>query len=515
MTAFDTDDIQQHVLSVLDSAPIPDTRKLSYPNGLEADVESSSSEYQLSIKSALDSLVGKEMVVYQTHNIENHVLTLEGQAVAQSGSHEYRVWEALGDNGLLMRELQAALGEESAKIGQGKAFRNKWIKKRSDGGFIRAVTADQITDQTKLDLLSIEQTGSLPNDDPKGSGLADYRKRKLCEKRKYVYFSVEKGPKFSTTIERPETDLTVELLASGRWKTATFKPYNFNAEGVPPNAGALHPLMKVREEFRSIFFEMGFTEMPTDKYIETSFWCFDSLFVPQQHPARESQDTFYLKDPVASTDFPADYYEKVKEIHESGGYGSIGYRAPFQKSETAKLVLRTHTTSVSANMLYQIAQECQKNKEDFKPSKLFSIDRVFRNEAVDATHLAEFHQVEGVVADKNITLGDLIGFMEVFFAKMGIHDIRVKPTYNPYTEPSMEIYSWHSGLNKWVEIGNSGLFRPEMLEPMGLPPDVRVLGWGLSLERPTMIKYGISNIRELLGHKVSLASVQKAAAVRF
>ncbi|KAI9623984.1 hypothetical protein KEM48_009211 [Puccinia striiformis f. sp. tritici PST-130] len=501
-TNFDSHDIQQHILTILDSAaPIADTRLLSYPDGRAADPEEcASTEYQLSIKSALDSLVAKEMVTYQTHNIEHHLLTQEGHDLAQSGSHEYRVWDALGEDGLSMAELQAKLGPDSAKIGQGKAFRNKWIKKRSDGGFIRAVTADQLIDQTKR---------------PKGTGLADYRKRKLCEKRKYLYFSIEKGSKFSTVIERPETDLTVELLTSGRWKTATFKPYNFNAEGVPPNGGALHPLMKVREEFRSIFFEMGFTEMPTDKYIETSFWCFDSLFVPQQHPARESQDTFYLKDPVSSTDFPSEYYEKVKNIHEVGGHGSIGYRAPFQESETSKLVLRTHTTSVSANMLYQIAQESLSNGGDFKPSKLFSIDRVFRNEAVDATHLAEFHQVEGVVADKNITLGDLIGFMEVFFAKMGIHDIRVKPTYNPYTEPSMEIYSWHSGLKKWVEIGNSGLFRPEMLEPMGLPPDVRVLGWGLSLERPTMIKYGISNIRELLGHKVSLASVQKAAAVRF
>ncbi|KNE95974.1 hypothetical protein PSTG_10665 [Puccinia striiformis f. sp. tritici PST-78] len=516
-TNFDSHDLQQHILTILDSAaPIADTRLLSYPDGRAADPEEcASTEYQLSIKSALDSLVGKEMVTYQTHNIEHHLLTQEGHDLAQSGSHEYRVWDALGEDGLSMAELQAKLGPDSAKIGQGKAFRNKWIKKRSDGGFIRAVTADQLIDQTKLDLLSIDQSGVLSTDDPKGTGLADYRKRKLCEKRKYLYFSIEKGSKFSTVIERPETDLTVELLTSGRWKTATFKPYNFNAEGVPPNGGALHPLMKVREEFRSIFFEMGFTEMPTDKYIETSFWCFDSLFVPQQHPARESQDTFYLKDPVSSTDFPSEYYEKVKNIHEVGGHGSIGYRAPFQESETSKLVLRTHTTSVSANMLYQIAQESLSNGGDFKPSKLFSIDRVFRNEAVDATHLAEFHQVEGVVADKNITLGDLIGFMEVFFAKMGIHDIRVKPTYNPYTEPSMEIYSWHSGLKKWVEIGNSGLFRPEMLEPMGLPPDVRVLGWGLSLERPTMIKYGISNIRELLGHKVSLASVQKAAAVRF
>ncbi|MBW0513874.1 hypothetical protein O181_053589 [Austropuccinia psidii MF-1] len=515
-TSMDSFDLQLHILSILDRSPISDTRNLTAPDSHEDSPKAYSAEDQLAIKGALDSLAGKEMINYQTHHIEAHVLTPEGQSLAESGSHEYRVWEALGENGLLMSELQASLGGEGAKVGQGKAFRNKWIKKREDGGFVRAVTADQIVDQTQIDLISIQNTGALSKDDSKGSGIADYRKRKLCEKKKSMYFSVEKGPKFSLQIERPETDLTLDLLASGRWKTAAFKPYNFNAEGVPPMVGALHPLMKVREEFRNIFFEMGFTEMPTDQYIESSFWCFDSLFVPQQHPAREAQDTFYLKDPVASTDFPSEYYEKVKRIHESGGYGSIGYRAPFQKSETAKLVLRTHTTSVSANMLYKIAQQFKEsNQETFQPSKLFSIDRVFRNEAVDATHLAEFHQVEGVVADKNITLGDLIGFMEVFFAKMGIHDIRVKPTYNPYTEPSMEIYSWHEGLKKWVEIGNSGLFRPEMLEPMGLPADVRVLGWGLSLERPTMIKYGISNIRELLGHKVSLASVQKAAAVRF
>lgn len=78
--------------------------------------------------------------------------------------------------------------------------------------------------------------------------------------------------------------------------------------------------------------------------------------------------------------------------------------------------------------------------------------------------------------------------MEVFFSKMGVKNLRFKPAYNPYTEPSLEIFSWHEGLGKWVEIGNSGMFRPEMLEPMGLPADVRVLGFGLSLERPTMIR---------------------------
>jgi len=156
-----------------------------------------------------------------------------------------------------------------------------------------------------------------------------------------------------------------------------------------------------------------------------------------------------------------------------------------------------------------------KERGEFKPAKLFSIDRVFRNETMDATHLAEFHQVEGVVADKNLTLADLIGFMRVFFKKMGIENLRFKPAYNPYTEPSLEIFAFHPQLKKWVEVGNSGMFRPEMLEPMGFPKDVHVHGWGISLERPTMIRYGINNIRTLVGHKVSIESIENSPAVRF
>lgn len=160
--------------------------------------------------------------------------------------------------------------------------------------------------------------------------------------------------------------------------------------------------------------------MPTNRFVDSCFWNFDTLFVPQQHPARDLQDTFFIRDPPSTSDFPREYLEKVRKVHESGDFGSIGYRYPWKESETSKLVLRTHTTAISAAMLYKIAQE------GWKPSKLFSIDRVFRNETVDATHLAEFHQVEGVVADENITLGDLIGFMEVFFAKMGITNLRFK-----------------------------------------------------------------------------------------
>ena len=258
---------------------------------------------------------------------------------------------------------------------------------------------------------------------------------------------------------------------------------------------------------------MGFEEMPTNRfeipvkilytaklcrYVETGFWNFDALYVPQQHPARDLQDTFYISDPpvadkpradpegsgLPTTDKPLDYeqyWKDVHEVHENGKYGSIGYRYPWSAKESLRLVLRTHTTAISTYMLHKLAANP-------KPARYFSIDRVFRNESVDATHLAEFHQVEGVIADFGLALGGLIGFMETFFGKMGVHGLRFKPAYNPYTEPSLEIFGWHQGLEKWVEIGNSGMFRPEMLEPMGLPKDMRVYGWGLSLERPTMIK---------------------------
>ena len=287
---------------------------------------------------------------------------------------------------------------------------------------------------------------------------------------------------------------------SGAWKTAAFKPYNFKSLGADQNAGALHPLNKVRHEFRQIFFEMGFEEMPTNRFVETGFWNFDALFVPQQHPARDLQDTFYISDPkiadkphAETEDDRADYeayWKNVRDVHQEGKYGSIGYRYPWAEDESLRLVLRTHTTAISTAMLHKLASRKGPDGRP-PPARYFSIDRVFRNETVDATHLAEFHQVEGVIADYGLSLGGLMEFMEIFFTKMGIEDLRFKPAYNPYTEPSMEIFSFHKGLNKLVEIGNSGMFRPEMLEAMGLPKDMRVFGWGLSLERPTMIKYKV------------------------
>lgn len=388
-----------------------------------------------------------------------------------------------------------------ANLGQGKGFKNKWIKKTGTH-IVRLV--DTITDQTKVDLETVQLTGTHSSKDT----LKDLKRRNLIKSTKILSYAVDKGTQFSTDLKKQATDLTLEMLQSGSWKTEEFKKFNFDSLGINPQGGNLHPLMKVREEFRNIFFEMGFEEMATNDFVESSFWNFDALYVPQQHPARDLQDTFFLKDPAMANGLPADIWQKVRDVHEKGGYGSIGYRYPWSEAEAKKLVLRTHTTAVSSHVLNKLAEE------PYRPAKYFSIDRVYRNEAVDATHLAEFNQVEGVIVDKNMSLGSLIAFLDVFFQKMGITNLRFKPTYNPYTEPSMEIFTWHAGLDKWVEIGNSGMFRPEMLRSLGLEEGVNVAGFGLSLERPTMVKYDVDNIRELVGHKVDLGMIEANPACR-
>nr|ODN92976.1 phenylalanine-tRNA ligase, alpha subunit [Cryptococcus depauperatus CBS 7855] len=500
------EELQPVILQALDASDngLPDSRQLAFSGKALITQED-----QAVVRAVLDSLASKDMVTYKQITTTLYSLTPEGTTIIENGSHEYRVWSALPVEGqgepLGVPELEKAVGKETTKIGQMRAFKNKWIAK--DGaGFLRAAEAP--VDETAKQLRHIDSTGLIPGNDE--TLAKELTKRKLITPKKHIHYSIEKGPAFTTKVKQLETELTVEMLQSGAWEDASFKQYNFAATGQPTDGGALHPLLKVREEFRTIFFDMGFSEMPTNRFVESAFWNFDAMFVPQQHPARELQDTFYVKDPIKALKPDQDYYNRVRATHEQGGYGSIGYRAPFSEAESEKLLLRTHTTAVTTDMLWRLVRQ----EGGFKPTKMFSIDRVFRNETADATHLAEFHQVEGLVADYNITLGHLIAFMKEFFSKTGNHKLRFKPAYNPYTEPSMEVFSWHEGLGKWIEIANSGMFRPEMLAPMGLPPGVRVLGWGMSLERPTMIKYKIQDIRTLVGHKTDLDQVKKRAAVR-
>jgi len=519
-------DLTQQVLDLLDTKEPLQTNE-DFPKVAQAV-----------IKAALDRLASRSMIVYQSKDEEKVLLTREAEGIVESGSHELKVWRVVKERGSVgVKELPGIVGAEIASIGQGNGFKNKWIKK--DGDSLVPLITEEPKDSSRDTLKQIQDTQTCTD----VKLLKDLKKKKLVTTTKVITYTVTKGVKYAKEMPVEHTDLTVELLASGAWETANFKPYNFKALGANQNAGALHPLMKVRQEFRNIFFSQGFVEMPTGHFVDTGFWNFDALFVPQQHPARDMQDTFFVSHPPKADKPRLDtaneavmdrmeagskrlfataeseqrqkksrnfdkYWDDVRKVHQEGAFGSIGYRYPWEEDESLRLVLRTHTTAVSTWALHRLA-------EDARPARYFSIDRVFRNETVDATHLAEFHQIEGVIADFGLTLGGLQRFLEDFFANMGISNLRFKPAYNPYTEPSMEIFGYHAGLARWLEIGNSGMFRPEMLEPMGLPKTMRVYGFGLSLERPTMMKYGVSNIRELLGHKVDLSWIREQPAVRF
>jgi phenylalanyl-tRNA synthetase alpha chain len=525
-----TEESEAAILTFLSASPeavIEDTYPWSQASNLD----------HKTVVGAIKSLLADQYVLVENLETSFYSFTAEGQSILDNGSQEVLVLKALNEVGKMsISDLQDKVGKDVAKIGMGNCMKAKWVKK--DGlDLIPIKKVDEVEDTVRMQLQCLhdadfkvdalsDKVGALSSKFMKGgfirflhSFLSSMRKQdaKDLKRRKLINLvvvkshKVSRGPAYKPQRVKKAADLTKEMLDSGAWETAEFKPYNFLVLGEKVGGGYLHPLLKVRAEFRKILMEMGFQEMPTNKWVESSFWNFDSLFQPQSHPARDAHDTFFIKEPAQTLSVPEEYYERVKTMHEIGGAGSIGYRYDFKREEAMKNLLRTHTTAVSSQMLYKLANQ----PGGFKPARYFSIDRVFRNETMDATHLCEFHQVEGLVADYNLSLGDLIGTIETFFKKIGITQLRFKPAFNPYTEPSMEIFGYHPDLKKWTEIGNSGMFRPEMLQPMGLPENVRVIAWGLSLERPTMIKYRISNIRDLFGHKVEMARTQSAPICRF
>jgi phenylalanyl-tRNA synthetase alpha chain len=270
-------------------------------------------------------------------------------------------------------------------------------------------------------------------------------------------------------------ELTEEIIANGSWKGAEFRPYAL-APTKDARVGKVHPMTRMVMKVKRVFRDMGFEEMEGNM-VESAFWNFDALFQPQDHPARELADTFYLE---GEEKLPENaLVDKVKKSHEKG------WKYTWSREEAKKRVLRTHTTVLSAQYLHRL-----KGKE---AKKYFAVGRVFRNEATDFKHLAEFHQVEGIVAWEGATFRDLLGLLTEFYRRFGFEKIRFRPSYFPYTEPSVEVEVFLEERKEWMELGGAGVFRPEMTKPLC---DVYpVLAWGLSLERPMMLMEGLKDIR--------------------
>jgi len=260
--------------------------------------------------------------------------------------------------------------------------------------------------------------------------------------------------------------------------------FDVNVPARDAHLGKSHPISRMTKRITTIMTELGFQEMEGG-VIESSFWNFDALFQPQDHPARELADTFYINKTIPLPEDKA-LVERVKKAHEEG------WKYRWDPKEASRAVLRTHTTCLSARYLAAM--------KDKGPRKYFAIGRVFRNEATDYKHLAEFHQVEGIIAWDKAKFTDLLGVLKEVYRKLGFEKIRFRPSFFPYTEPSLEVEVYFEPRKQWLELGGAGVFRPEVSIPLaGIYP---VLAWGISLERPLMLLLELEDIRELYRNDV-------------
>jgi phenylalanyl-tRNA synthetase alpha chain len=356
---------------------------------------------------------------------------------------------------------------------------------------------------SKIDGAStIDDETALKNPQAGGQRTRDLIKRGILQETESVRNIVSINPEGLVLAKqgldmREETGtLTRDQIISGEWKNLNLRRYNVAKLPKKVCPGKIHPYQRIIAEMREILLEMGFEEL-YGGIVQQSFWNFDALFQPQDHPAREMQDTFYLRETLP---LPPGY-EKVKAMHESGGEtSSTGWGGVWTEEKAEQCVLRTHTTSVTI-------QHLAKNPNP--PVKAFCIGRVYRRETIDTTHLAEFEQLEGIVMDEGVTFGNLLGILREFYHRMGFEGVRFKPSYYPYTEPSLDAEVYVEGIG-WIEMGGAGVFREEVTAPLGI--NYPVLAWGLGVSRIAMLRLGLKDLRYL--HRSDVAFLRETPALR-
>ncbi|HUT38057.1 MAG TPA: phenylalanine--tRNA ligase subunit alpha [Methanoregula sp.] len=399
------------------------------------------------------------------------VYTDEGKTYAKNGLPETQLFRFILP-GTTLADLQK---HEAFRIGFGQ-LRKKGLVKVDGSSVVKIPGASTDADEAAFNNPSAA--------DPRTKELI---KRGILQESETVRYAIAITPsglalaKKGLDLREETGTLTREQILTGAWKTANLRRYDVAKLPKRVYPGKTHPYQRLIEEMRQILLEMGFTEIYGD-IVQSSFWNFDALFQPQDHPAREMQDTFYLNEEAP---LPAGW-EKVRDMHERGGEtSSNGWGGTWDKKKAEQCVLRTHTTTLSI-------QHLAANPNP--PVKAFCISRVYRREAIDPTHTPEFEQLEGIVMDKGVSFRHLLGYLKEFYGRMGFEDVRFRPAYFPYTEPSVEPEIYVDGLG-WVEMGGAGIFREEVTAPWGIT--YPVLAWGLGVSRVAMLKLGLKDLRLL------------------
>ena len=454
------------------------------------------------VMAAALALAGQGLVAITEHAREEYVITDQGRQASRDGLPEKRALAAIIDHGgaASFQELPGLLGKDDVRVEVKWLTKKGWCRRDAsvlvvtDRGraAVQGAGADEalLARLARMERAFADELGSAGAD--VAAGLEELKNRtELFKQRRRVTRTLsltEAGAALkSGGIEpaREVTQLTQELIVSGGWRDVVFKEYDPQLESAVVHPGKVHPLQRVVQETRRAFLEMGFEEARSPA-VDTAFWVFDALFQPQDHPAREMQDTFYVANPARGR-LPADeLVERIRRTHEDGGdTGSTGWRYRWSREKAEKLVMRTHTTAATIRALAE---------DPNPPRKVFSIGRTFRRENVDQTHLAEFIQIDGIIIDEKADLASLFGTLREFYLKMGAEDVRFRPSFFPYTEPSAEVFAKLGRLG-WVEMCGSGVFRPEVTRPLGCR--VPVLAWGGGVERIAMLRFGLDDIRKL------------------
>lgn len=455
---------------------------------------------EVEVMRALQWLENKNLVHLHTEKKEIISLDKNGQTYKQHGLPEKIFLQSLSDTYQSLSQIaqKTSLSTEELNACIGLLKRKAAIELQKDKELSIKITAQgkQHLKQPSLeeqflqttfprDLSSLNTTEKIALEELK------HRKEFLrVEEQKITTAALTKdGQQIAShpDLKKEVTNrLTKEMLKTGSWKKQTFRSYDVEINVPAIHPGKIHFDNEALEYIKRIWLDLGFQEM-SGNYVQSAFWDLDALFVPQDHPAREMQDTFYLE---GKAKLPTQLFNKIKAVHETGANTkSTGWQYKFSKEESERILLRTHTTVLSAQTLAKL-------KPADLPAKFFAVSKVFRNEALDWKHLFEFYQVEGIVIDPHANLQHLKGYIREFYQKMGYEKIRMRPAHFPYTEPSLEIDVFHPIKKQWVELGGAGIFRPEVVIPL-LGFDCPVLAWGQGMGRIIGEYWNITDIRDL------------------
>jgi phenylalanyl-tRNA synthetase alpha chain len=435
-------------------------------------------------------------------------LTELGQSYAENGTPEERIISFLSEQGAArIPDIVASLGLENKDVGSAYGALSKAgvlamnVQKQiavenQDGTpemkrlrelLVRATAAtDRTLSQSELD--NEEQAVLDRVSKKRGAASAPFR---LAESEVVTYTllpaaeAVQKALASAGITGEEIGQLTPEMIRSGSWRNKSFRAYNINVPPAQTQIGRRNPYSAYLDEVKDKLISLGFQQFD-GSLIETEFWNSDALFMPQFHSARDIHDVYQLEYPTHAKEIEEPYLSQVAAAHEDGGdTGSMGWRYNFDRDFTKRLILRSQGTAVSARTL----------KSAQVPGRYFGMLRCFRPDDVDATHLSDFYQTEGIVLGDDVNLKTLLGLLEMFAVEVaGADDVKYVPGYFPFTEPSVEVHIKHPVLG-WFELGGSGIFRPEVTEPQGV--NVPVLAWGLGIDRMALMKLGLDDLREL------------------